>query len=51
MVCEAGGRPKKYTQEFIEKEAEAFEKWMQKPNSVWFEDFANQRGYSPRLSE
>lgn len=45
--CEKGGRPKKYTEEFIEKEADAFEEWMQKPNSPWFEDFANQRGYSP----
>lgn len=42
-----GGRPKKYTDEFIENEAEAFEKWIEKPNSPWFEDFANQRGYSP----
>lgn len=45
--CETGGRPKKYTEEFIEKEAEAFDEWIKKPNSPWFEDFANQRGYSP----
>lgn len=44
--CETGGRPKKYTDEFIEKEAVEFEKWIEKPNSPWFEDFANQRGYS-----
>jgi hypothetical protein len=45
--CETGGRPKKYTDKFIENEAVEFEKWIQKPNSPWFEDFANQRGYSP----
>jgi hypothetical protein len=45
--CETGGRPKKYTQEFIEKEALALEEWMVKPTSPWFEDFANIRGYSP----
>jgi hypothetical protein len=43
--CETGGRPKKYTDEFIENEAVEFEKWVEKPNSPWFEDFANQRGY------
>lgn len=42
-----GGRPKKYTQEFIEAEADAFLKWMQQKDSLWFEDFAIQRGYSP----
>lgn len=41
------GRPKKYDDAFIEKEAVELEKWIEKPNSVWFEDFANQRGYSP----
>lgn len=44
-----GGRPKKYTTEFIEKEADAFEVWMEKPTSPWFEDFANQRKYDPNL--
>lgn len=43
--CETGGRPKKYTDEFIENEAIELEKWVEKPNSPWFEDFANQRGY------
>lgn len=42
-----GGRPKKYTDEFIEKEAEAFLQWMQDPKSMWYEDFATSRGYSP----
>ena len=42
-----GGRPLKYDDAFIENEAIEFEKWIEKPNSPWFEDFANQRGYSP----
>lgn len=42
-----GGRPKKYTPEFIEAEAIAFETWMQHPESIWYEDFAMQRGYDP----
>lgn len=42
-----GGRPLKYDDTFIENEAIEFEKWIEKPNSPWFEDFANQRGYSP----
>lgn len=41
------GRPKKYDDAFIENEAVELEKWVEKPNSPWFEDFANQRGYSP----
>jgi hypothetical protein len=41
------GRPKKYDDAFIENEAVELENWIEKPNSVWFEDFANQRGYSP----
>ena len=45
--CEKGGRPKKYDDAFIEKEAVELEKWIEKPCSPWFEDFANQRGYSP----
>ena len=40
------GRPKKYTDAFIENEAMELEQWLTKPNSPWFEDFANQRGYS-----
>jgi hypothetical protein len=47
-----GGRPQKYTQEFIEAEAEALEKWMQLPGSIYFKRFAFDRGYSQqRLSE
>ena len=44
-----GGRPVKYTKEFIEKEAEAFEAWMKQKTSIWYEDFALERGYDPNL--
>ena len=47
--CETGGRPKKYTPEFIENEAEAFETWIADPKNLWFEDFAFSRGYSAKL--
>lgn len=47
-----GGRPKKYTQEFIESEAEAFELWMKDDKGIYFKEFALERGYSPqRLPE
>jgi len=50
--CETGGRPTKHTIEFIEKEAVAFEKWMENPESTYFKRFAINRGYHPqRLSE
>lgn len=47
-----GGRPTKYTTEFIEREADAFEEWMNKPDSIYFKRFAINRGYSAqRLTE
>ena len=47
-----GGAPKKYTEEFIDKEAEEFEKWMNKPDSLYYKKFAFERGYSyKRFSE
>ena len=50
--CERGGRPVKYTAEFIEAEADAFERWMQREDSLWYKDFALERGYLPdQLSE
>ena len=50
--CEKGGRPIKYTKDFIEAEADAFEDWMQKEDSLWYRDFALERGYLPdRLTE
>ena len=47
--AERGGRPVQYTKQFIEKEAEAFDEWMSRPNSIWYKDFALERGYSPDL--
>lgn len=50
--CETGGAPKKYTPEFLESEAAAFEVWMKDSKNLWYEDFTSSRGYSPqRLSE
>ena len=50
--CETGGRPTKYTPEFIEAEAQAFEKWMDLEDSIYFKRFAISRGYNPnRLNE
>lgn len=49
---EKGGRPIKYTSAFIEVEAEAFEAWMRREDSLWYKDFALERGYLPdQLSE
>jgi hypothetical protein len=49
---EKGGRPIKYTPAFIEAEADAFEVWMQRKDSIWYKDFALERGYLPdQLSE
>lgn len=47
--CETGGRPVKYTKEFIENEADLFLEWMKKPDSIWYKDFALERGYDPNL--
>jgi len=44
-----GGRPTKYTPEFIEKEADAFMEWMKQDTSAWFETFAFERGYTPDM--
>ena len=50
--CENGGRPPKYTKDFIESEAEAFLEWMGQDDSIWYKDFALERGYLPdQLSE
>jgi len=45
--CETGGRPKRFTTEFIEAEAEAFEGWSKRKDVLWYEDFASERGYCP----
>lgn len=41
------GRPKEYTDAFIENEAKAFREWMQKPENIYFKSFAIERGYLP----
>ncbi len=43
--CETGGRPKKYTQEFIDKEADALQKWIRDKQNLFIEDFCFERGY------
>jgi hypothetical protein len=45
--CEKGGRPKVWTKEKIEAEADAFLEWMKDFKSLWYEDFALSRGYDP----
>lgn len=47
--CEKGGRPKKWTDERIEEEADAFLEWMKRPDSIWYKDFALERGFLPDL--
>ena len=42
---QGGGAPRKFTHEFIEKEADAFEEWMARKDTIWYEDFAFERGY------
>lgn len=44
-----GGRPPKYTIEFIENEAEELMKWLKKGKFTWFERFAIDRGIPLRL--
>ena len=49
MKTNKGGRPKKYTQEFLKKEAELLLKWFNDdPERFWLKDFALERGYSPQ---
>lgn len=40
-----GGRPKIYTKEFVDKEADLLEEWMQDKNNLFIEDFCFDRGY------
>lgn len=41
----SGGRPREWTDDLIEKEAEAFWDWLHLPSSFWFESFAIEQGY------
>ena len=40
-----GGRPKKYTDEFIEKEADALDKWRKVEGNIFIEYFCLERNY------
>lgn len=40
-----GGRPTKYTAEFIENEANELDKWVENQKSIFLEDFCLERGY------
>lgn len=41
-------RPPKYTKEWIDQESVLFEAWMKKDDSIFFKQFAIERGYSPQ---
>lgn len=47
--CEKGGRPLKYTKEFIDNEADELMKWIEKKENVFLEMFAFERGYYDEL--
>ncbi len=44
--CERGGRPKIYTEEFVDKEADLLEEWMKDKNNLFIGDFCFDRGYT-----
>lgn len=47
-----GGRPKIYTEEFIDKEAAALQEWMKDKQNLFIEDFCFERGYhESRITE
>lgn len=54
-VGNSGPPPRKYTAEFIEREAQAFIEWSRNPANIYFKRFALERGYLPeelsRLAE
>lgn len=43
--CEKGGRPRIWTDEIIEKEAEELLEWLKKPGNFYFDDFCIEKGY------
>lgn len=43
-----GGRPKVWTDEFMEQLADELYEWLKKPTSPWFEGFFIERGLSPK---
>lgn len=40
-----GGRPKKYTEDFLNNEAEELEEWMKEKQNIFIEDFCFERNY------
>jgi hypothetical protein len=46
--CETGGRPIKYTLEYIENEADMFLEWMKREDSLYYKEFCLERGYNPK---
>jgi len=47
-----GGRPKIYTEDFINNEAQELEIWMKDKNNLFIEDFCLERGYhESRITE
>jgi DNA-packaging protein gp3 len=45
--CETGGRPRKYTTEYIENLADVLIEWLQDENNYWFKDFCIERKIDP----
>jgi hypothetical protein len=46
---EIGGRPKEWTDSLIEEMADKFDTWMQRPDSIWYEDFCLEEGIDADL--
>lgn len=47
--CETGGRPKKYTEEFINRQADELIIWLREPKNIFFEDFLLDQDLNPQL--
>ncbi len=43
--CETGGRPKKYTEQFLDIEADALNEWIKDKQNIFIEDFCLERNY------
>lgn len=47
--CETGGRPKKYTTEYIEQLADELIIWIKSDSNYWIKDFCLEKNIDPRL--
>ena len=47
--CETGGRPKKYTEPFLDKLADALVEWMRHPEHIWVQDFCLEQNVNPNI--